>query len=183
MAFGRFYLETVISERPDLLAVDEEKYVWAAEEALRHVLTKLGFTEAVFMSDIDVSIPEEEESVEDEVENLVRWLLLRSRDLFTRLPTSVRTAQTVGDMVEVVLTNFGGIEDRIIYDGQDRVKIYRGVVADINGTTLENLAQKINDALVQHGYEPAAEYKRGKKGYRIEMPLLALKHLVDIYTS
>jgi len=185
MAFGRFYLETVINERPDLLAVDEEKYVWAAEEALRHVLKKLGLTDVVFMSDINMPIPEEEESEEDEVENFVRWLLLKSRDLFTRLPTSVRTAQTMtaGDIVEVALTNFGGVEDKVAYDGQDSVKIYRGVVADINGTTLENLVQKINEVLTQHGYEPAAEYKRGKKGYRIEIPLSALRQLVDIYTS
>ena len=82
-----------------------------------------------------------------------------------------------------MLTNFGGIEDKVAYDGQDRVKMYRGVVAEINGTTLENLAQKINEALAQHGYEPVAEYKRGKKGYRVEIPLSALRHLVDIYTS
>jgi hypothetical protein len=178
MAFGRFYLETVIRERPDLLLVDEDKYVWAAEEALMHVLAKLGAAEVRFPADSAVG----EEGMDDEVESFVRWLVSKSRELLLRLPAEKRPVNpTAAEVVQAVLLNIGGIEDKVDCD-VEAVKIYGGVIKEINGTTLKNLAQKINDALRQHGYsEDVAVYKHWKHGYRIVMPLTALRDLVDAY--
>ncbi|MFZ8811355.1 MAG: bifunctional DNA primase/polymerase [Pyrobaculum sp.] len=180
MAFGRFYLETVVRERPDLLAVDEDKYVWAAEEALRHVLAKLGVAEVRFPAD---GVADTEDSSDDEVESFVRWLVSKSRELLLRLPAERRPANpTAAEVVQAILISVGGIEDKVDCDGET-VKIYSGVIKEINGTTLSNLAQKINDALKQNGYgEDAATYQHWKRGYRIVMPLTALHHLVDAYT-
>ena len=178
MAFGRFYLETVIKERPDLLNVDEDKYVWAAEEALRHVLAKLG-VEVRFPTD---GVADGEDGSDDEVESFVRWLVSKSRELLLRLPAEKRPANpTASEVVEKVLLSVGGIEDKVDCDGED-VKIYSGVIKEINGTTLSNLTQKINDALRQNGYtEDVAKYQHWKRGYRIVMPLTALRDLVDAY--
>jgi len=178
MAFGRFYLETVIKERPDLLAVDEDRYVWAAEEALRHVLSKLGVAEVKFPADGNA----DEGDADDEVESFVRWLVSKSRELLLRLPAEKRPANpTAAEVVQAVLFNIGGIEDKVDCDGEN-VKIYSGVVREINGTTLTNLAQKINDVLKQNGYsEDAAMYQHWKHGYRIVMPLAALRDLVNAY--
>jgi hypothetical protein len=178
MAFGRFYLETIIRERPDLLAVDEDKYVWAAEEALRYVLAKLGVAEVQFPADGNV----DEGDADDEVESFVRWLVSKSRELLLRLPAEKRPANpTAAEVVQAVLLNVGGIEDKVDCDGE-AVKIYSGVIREINGTTLSNLAQKINDVLRQHGYnEDVAIYQHWKRGYRIVMPISALRDLVDAY--
>jgi hypothetical protein len=177
MAFGRFYLESIIKERPDLLAVDEDRYVWAAEEALRHVLAKLG-VEVRFPTD---GVADEDGS-DDEVESFVRWLVSKSRELLLRLPAERRPANpTAAEVVQAVLFSVGGIEDKVDCDGET-VKIYGGVIKEINGTTLSNLTQKINDALRQNGYtEDAAVYQHWKRGYRIVMPLTALRDLVDAY--
>jgi hypothetical protein len=178
MAFGRFYLETVIRERPDLLLVDEDKYVWAAEEALRYVLSKLGVADVQFPADGADS----EDGADDEVESFVRWLVSKSRELLLRLPAERRPANpTAAEVVQAVLFGVGGIEDKVDCDG-DTVKIYSSVVKEINGTTLKNLAQKINDVLKQNGYsEDVAVYQHWKRGYRIVMPLTALRDLVDAY--
>jgi hypothetical protein len=177
MAFGRFYLETVIKERPDLLAVDEDRYVWAAEEALRHVLAKLGAAVVQFPADDGV-----EDGADDEVENFVRWLVSKSRELLLRLPAERRPANpTAAEVVQAVLLSVGGIEDKVDCDGEI-VKIYGEVIKEINGTTLANLAQKINDALKQNGYnEDMAVYQHWKRGYRIVVSLTALRDLVDAY--
>jgi len=179
MAFGRFYLETVIKERPDLLVADEDKYVWAAEEALRYVLAKLGVVEVRFPTD---GVPDGEDGSDDEVESFVRWLVSKSRELLLRLPAERRPANpTVAEVVQTVLLSVGGIEDKVDCDGEN-VKIYSGVVKEINGTTLSNLALKINDVLRQNGYtEDVAKYQHWKRGYRIVMPLTALRDLVDAY--
>jgi hypothetical protein len=178
MAFGRFYLETIIKERPDLLAVDEDKYVWAAEEALRYVLSKLGVVEMQFPADGNA----DEGDADDEVESFVRWLVSKSRELLLRLPAERRPANpTASEVVVAVLLSVGGIEDKVDCDGET-VKIYGGVIKEINGTTLSNLAQKINDALRQNGYnEDVVTYQHWKRGYRIVMPLTALRDLVDAY--
>jgi hypothetical protein len=180
MAFGKLYLETIIKERPDLLAVDEDRYVWAAEEALRYVLAKLGVAEVRFPTDGAV---DSESGADDEVENFVRWLVSKSRELLLRLPAERRPANpTPSEVVQAVLINVGGIEDKVDCDG-DYVKIYSSVIKEINGTTLSNLAQKINDALKQNGYgEGAAKYQHWKRGYRIVMPLTALRDLIDAFT-
>ncbi|MFZ8842145.1 MAG: bifunctional DNA primase/polymerase [Pyrobaculum sp.] len=180
MAFGRFYIESVIKERPDLLAVDEDKYVWAAEEALRHVLAKLGVAEVRFPTDGGA---DGEGGSDDEVGGFVRWLVSKSRELLLRLPAERRPANpTVAEVVQTALLSVGGIEDKVDCDGES-VKIYSGVIREINGTTLSNLAQKINDALKQNGYSgDAAVYQHWKRGYRIVMPLTALCDLVDAYT-
>jgi len=179
MAFGRFYLETIIKERPDLLAVDEDKYVWAAEEALRHVLAKLGVVEVRFPTD---GVADGEDGSDDEVESFVRWLVSKSRELLLRLPAERRPANpSAAEVVQAVLLSVGGIEDKVDCDGEN-VKIYSGVIKEINGTTLTNLTQKINDALRQNGYtEDVAKYQHWKRGYRIVMPLTALRDLVDAY--
>ncbi len=178
MTFGRFYLETIIKERPDLLNVDEDKYIWAAEEALRYVLAKLGVSEVQFPTDDGSS----EDGADDEVEGFVRWLVSKSRELLLRLPTERRPANpTASEVVQAVLISVGGIEDKVDCDGEN-VKIYGGVIKEINGTTLSNLTQKINEALKQRGYEKdAATYQHWKRGYRIVMPLTALRDLVDAY--
>jgi hypothetical protein len=180
MAFGRFYLETIIKERPDLLSVDEDKYVWAAEEALRYVLTKLGAVEIQFPTD---GVADSEDSADDEVESFVRWVVSKSRELLLRLPAERRPANpTVSEVVQTVLLSIGGIEDKVDCDGEN-VKIYSGVIKEINGTTLSNLARKINDALKQNGYsEDVAVYQHWKRGYRLVMPLMALRDLIDAYT-
>jgi len=179
MAFGRFYLETVIRERPDLLNVDEDKYVWAAEEALRYVLAKLGVAEVRFPTD---GVADGEDGSDDEVESFVRWLVSKSRELLLRLPAERRPANpTAAEVVQTVLLSVGGIEDKVDCDGET-VKIYSGVIKEINGTTLSNLALKINEALRQNGYnEDVAKYQHWKRGYRIVMPLTALRDLVDAY--
>ena len=178
MAFGRFYLETVIKERHDLLTVDEDRYVWAAEEALRYVLAKLGVAEVQFPAD-DHGV---EDGSDDEVVSFVRWLVSKSRELLLRLPAEKRPANpTAAEVVQAVLFNVGGIEDKVDCDGEN-VKIYSDVVKEISGTTLANLAQKINDVLKQNGYsEDVAVYQHWKRGYRIVMPLVALRDLVDAY--
>jgi len=179
MAFGRFYLETVIKERPDLLNVDEDKYVWAAEEALRHVLAKLGVAEVRFPTD---GVADGEDGSDDEVESFVRWLVSKSRELLLRLPAERRPANpSAAEVVQAVLLSVGGIEDKVDCDGET-VKIYSGVIKEINGTTLSNLALKINDVLRQNGYtEDVAKYQHWKRGYRIVMSLTALRDLVDAY--
>ena len=176
--FGRFYLETIVKERPDLLAVDEDRYVWAAEEALRYVLAKLGVEKVQFPTDDG----DNEDGTDDEVGSFVRWLVSKSRELLLRLPNEKRPLNlTTGEVVQTVLLNVGGIEDKVDCDGEN-VKIYREVIKEINGTTLSNLAQKINDVLRQHGYEEdVAVYQRWKRGYRIVMPLTALRDLVEAY--
>jgi hypothetical protein len=178
MAFGRFYLETIIKERPELLNVDEDKYVWAAEEALRYVLSKLGVAEVQFPADGNA----DEGDADDEVESFVRWLVSKSRELLLRLPAERRPANpTAAEVVQAALLSVGGIEDKVDCDGET-VKIYSGVIKEINGTTLTNLTQKINDALRQNGYtEDVAVYQHWKRGYRIVMPLTALRDLVDAY--
>jgi len=178
MAFGRFYLETIIIERPDLLAVDEDKYVWAAEEALRYVLSKLGVSEVHFPTDSN----DNDDGSDDEVESLVRWLVSKSRELLLRLPAEKRPLNpTSAEVVQSVLLNVGGIEDKVDCDGET-VKIYSSIIKEINGTTLANLAQKINDVLKQNGYnEDVVEYQHWKRGYRIVMPLTALRDLIDAY--
>jgi len=178
MAFGRFYIETVIRERPDLLAVDEDRYVWAAEEALRYVLAKLGVAEIQFPADDHDS----EDGADDEVGSFVRWLVSKSRELLLRLPAEKRPANpTAAEVVQTVLLSVGGIEEKVDCDGEN-VKIYSEVIKEINGTTLANLAQKINDVLRQHGHEEdVVVYQRWKRGYRIVMPLNALYSLVDAY--
>jgi hypothetical protein len=180
MAFGRFYLETIIKERPDLLAVDEDRYVWAAEEALRHVLAKLGVAGVQFPADDDGG----EDNADDEVENFVKWLVSKSRELLLRLPAERRPANpTAAEVVQTVLLSVGGIEEKVDCDGEN-VKIYSEVIKEINGTTLANLAQKINDVLRQNGYEEAmAVFQRWKRGHRVVMPLTALRDLVDAYTQ
>jgi hypothetical protein len=178
MAFGRFYLETIIKERPDLLTVDEDRYVWAAEETLRYVLAKLGVAKVQFPTDDG----DNEDGTDDEVGSFVRWLVSKSRELLLRLPNEKRPLNpTAGEVVQTVLLNVGGIEDKVDCDGEN-VKIYGEVIKEINGTTLSNLAQKINDVLKQHGYEEdVASFQRWKRGYRIVMPLTALRNLVDAY--
>jgi hypothetical protein len=177
MAFGRFYIETVIKERPDLLSVDEDKYVQAAEEALRYVLAKLGAPDVRFPSDDADS----EEGADDEVGSFVRWLVSKSRELLLRLPAEKRPAHPApADVVETVLLSVGGIEDKVDCDGEN-VKIYSEVIKEINGTTLANLAQKISDVLRQNGYDSAVTYQHWKRGYRIVLPLTALRALVDAY--
>jgi len=157
--------------------VDEDKYVWAAEEALRHVLAKLGAAVVQFPADDGV-----EDGADDEVENFVRWLVSKSRELLLRLPAERRPANpTAAEVVQAVLLSVGGIEDKVDCDGES-VKIYGEVIKEINGTTLANLAQKINDALKQNGYnEDMAVYQHWKRGYRIVVPLTALRDLVDAY--
>jgi len=117
------------------------------------------------------------------VGGFVRWLVSKSRELLLRLPAERRPANpTVAEVVQTALLSVGGIEDKVDCDGES-VKIYSGVIREINGTTLSNLAQKINDALKQNGYgEDVAVYQHWKRGYRIVMPLTALHNLVDAYT-
>jgi hypothetical protein len=174
-AFGKFYLETIIRERPDLLEVDEDRYVWAAREALRHVLAKLGVPEERIRF---LETEEGGEADEDELATFVKWLTKTCRAHLMDLPPSERVEpENPADVVEHVLRKFGGLRDVDVVIEGDTVKIGREAVDKIGGTNLKNLAEKINTAL---GREAAQYVKLGGRK-RLVINIDDLRELVTAY--
>jgi tetratricopeptide (TPR) repeat protein len=145
MAFGRLYIETLI-KRPDIVFMED--YVQAAREALKAVLEKLG-REPVY--------PSEEGATEegDEEVRFARMVRSKLEAICLRLDNCRDTVDR-RTRLEEALKYIGSAEVGVEYVGGDvegEVRIYREAVDLVRGTSLANLAAKINRAL---GREAAA---------------------------
>ncbi len=175
MAFGKFYLETAVSELPDLIFRTD--YVEAARELFRRVLEKLGVSQHF------VKFPEgaevEEREGADPVLAVVDWLVKRSYEAILKAPPDERAeVDSPADAVNTALTKFGAApyEGKLDVEG-GVVKLFAPLVHEIGGTSLENFALKVNEAL---GREAARVARSGRRR-RVEVAVEDLLELVRIF--
>ncbi len=175
MAFGKFYLETAINELPDLIFRTD--YVEAARELFRRVLEKLGVPQHF------VKFPEgaevEEREGADPVLGVVDWLVKKSYEALLKAPPDERAeVDSPADAVSVAFSKFGAApyEGKLDVEG-GVVKLFAPLVHEVGGTSLENFALKVNEAL---GRE-AAKVARSGKRRRVEIAVEDLLELVRIF--
>jgi hypothetical protein len=175
MAFGKFYLETAVNEFPDLIFKTD--YVEAARELLRRVLEKLGVPPHL------VKFPEgawaEEREGADPVLNVIDWLVKKSYEALLKAPPGERAeVNSPADAVNTALTKFGATpyEGKLDVEG-GVIKLYAPLVHEVGGTSLENFALKVNEAL---GREAARVARSGRRR-RVEIAVEDLLELVKIF--
>ncbi len=175
MAFGKFYLETAINELPDLIFRTD--YVEAARELFCRVLEKLGVPQHF------VKFPEgaevEEREGADPVLAVVDWLVKRSYEALLKAPPDERAeVDSPADAVSTALTKFGAapFEGRLDVEG-GVAKLFTSLVHEIGGTSLENFALKVNEAL---GREAARVARSGRRR-RVEVAVEDLLEIVKIF--
>jgi len=175
MAFGRFYLETAVNEFPDLIFKTD--YVEAARELFRRVLERLGVPQHLIKFPEGVGVEEREEA--DPVLNVVDWLIKKSYEALLRAPPDERAeADSPADAVSIALSKFGAapFEGRLDVEG-GVVKLFAPLVHEIGGTSLENFALRVNEAL---GREAARVARSGKRR-RVEIAVEDLMELVKTF--
>jgi len=175
MAFGRFYLETAVNEFPDLIFRTD--YVEAARELFRRVLEKLDAPPHLIKFPEGAEVEEREGA--DPVLNVVDWLVKKSYEAILKAPPDERAeVDSPADAVSVAMSKFGAapFEGRLDVEG-DVVKLFTSLVHEVGGTSLENFALKVNEAL---GREAARVARSGKRR-RVEIAVEDLLEIVKIF--
>ena len=175
VAFGRFYLETAVNEFPD--SIFKTDYVEAARELLCRVLEKLGVPQHLIRFPEGAGAEERERA--DPVLSVIDWLVRKSYEAVLKAPPDERTeVNSPADAVSVAFSKFGAApyEGKLDVEG-GVVKLFSPLVHEIGGTSLENLALKVNEAL---GREAARVARSGKRR-RIEIAVEDLLELVKIF--
>jgi len=175
MAFGRFYLETAISEFPDLIFMTD--YLEAARELFRRVLEKLGVPPHLIKYPEAAEVEEREGA--DPVLNVVDWLVKKSYEAILKAPPDERAeVDSPADAVSIAMSKFGAApyEGRLDVEG-GVAKLFTSLVHDVGGTSLENLTLKLNEAL---GREAARVARSGRRR-RVEIAVEDLLEIVKIF--
>ncbi|MFZ8810612.1 MAG: bifunctional DNA primase/polymerase [Pyrobaculum sp.] len=175
LVFGRFYLETAINEFPDLIFKTD--YVEAARELFRRVLEKLGVSQHLVRFPEGAEVEEREGA--DPVLSVVDWLVKKSYEALFKAPPDERAGvDSPADAVSVALSKFGAApyEGRLDVEG-GVVKLFTPLVHEIGGTSLENFALKVNEAL---GREAVRVARSGKRR-RVEIAVEDLLEIVKIF--
>ena len=174
-AFGRFYIETAINEFPDLIFKTD--YVEAARELFRRVLEKLGVPQHLIKFPESTGLEEREGA--DPVLSVIDWLVKKSYEVVLKAPAGERVeADSPANVVGIALSKFGAApyEGKLDVEG-GVVKLFSPLVHEIGGTSLENFALKVNEAL---GKE-AAKVARSGRRRRVEIAVEDLLELVKIF--
>ena len=174
-AFGRFYIETAINEFPDLIFKTD--YIEAARELFRRVLEKLGVPQHLIRFPESVGVEEREEA--DPVLSVIDWLVKKSYEALLKAPPNERVeVNSSADAVSIALSKFGAApyEGELDVEG-GVVKLFSPLVHEIGGTSFENFALKVNEAL---GREAARVARSGKRR-RVEIAVEDLLELVKIF--
>jgi hypothetical protein len=175
VAFGRFYLETAVNEFPDLIFRTD--YVEAARELFHHVLEKLGAPPHMIRYPEGAGVEERERA--DPVLSVIDWLVKKSYEAMLKAPPDERTeVDSPASAVSVAFSKFGAApyEGKLDVEG-GVVKLYTPLVHEIGGTSLENLALKVNEVL---GKEAARVARSGRRR-RVEIAVEDLLELVKIF--
>jgi hypothetical protein len=175
MAFGRLYLETAVNEFPDLIFRTD--YLEAARELFHRVLEKLGVPQHLIRFPEAAEVEEREGA--DPVLSVVDWLVKKSYEALFKAPPDERAeVDSPADAVNTALTKFGAapFEGRLDVEG-GVVKLFTSLVHEVGGTSLENFALKVNEAL---GREAARVARSGKRR-RVEIAVEDLLELVRIF--
>jgi hypothetical protein len=175
MAFGRFYLETAVSESPDLIFKTD--YVEAARELFCRVLEKLGVPPHLIQYPEGTGVEEREGA--DPVLCVIDWLVKKSYEAILRAPPDERVeVNSPADVVSIAFSKFGAApyEGKLDIEG-GVVKFYAPLIHEMGGTSLENFALKVNEAL---GREAARVARSGKRR-RVEIAVEDLLKLVKVF--
>jgi len=175
MAFGRFYLEIAISEFPDLIFRTD--YLEAAQGLFRYVLEKLGVPPHLIRFPEGAEVEEREGA--DPVLSVVDWLVKKSYEALLKAPPDERAeVDSPVNAVSIALTKFGAApyEGRLDVEG-GVAKLFTSLVHEVGGTSLENFALKVNEAL---GRE-AVKVARSGKRRRVEIAVEDLLEIVKIF--
>jgi hypothetical protein len=175
MAFGRFYLEAAVNEFSDLIF--ETDYVEAARELFLRVLEKLGVPQHLIKFPEGAEVEEREGA--DPVLRAIDWLVKKSYEALLKAPPNERVeVNSPADAVNIAFSKFGAApyEGRLDVEG-DIVKLYTPLVNEIGGTSLENFALRVNEAL---GREAARVARSGRRR-RVEIAVEDLLELVRIF--
>jgi hypothetical protein len=171
LAFGRFYLETLVN-MPDV--VFRADYVEAAREALARVLERLDVPRDAVAFPGETGAEEGEGA--DPVLAVVDWIVKKSYEALMRAPANERVgAVAPADAVSVALSKFGAapFEGQLDVEG-DAVKLYAPLIHEVGGTSLENFALRVNEVL---GRETARIARSGRRR-RVDIALDDLLELV-----